>query len=568
MTLINGRILREDLGLRLELFPELRMEINFDLEPPVNKWNLVSKKEEVSQFESNGYQLELREKREAEKLLLSFKISRDDNKEFKVRNYNFTVVLPLIDIHKIWLPNLVPDVGELASVYTWRFREFTAANRSFPYLSLVSRSGINQLAVGFINQVLETELRGQMDYRPGEYQIYLSRPSSPLVSLTRKVLEDELFISREKKYWFRVVKTYADYVDEKYGYQCRSVPEGAYEPVWCSWFAFTDDINQEVILENARLGKELGVGTILVDAGWNTPTGDWFRSDGPYGDYVPVKEKFPDLKGLVQRIRGELGLKVEFWVSLFWVGTSSRAYQKLKLAKVITDEGENINLCPRHPLTREHVARTAERVMREFALDGLWIDFMDSIPRECKAQHQHIYESMGEGFAECIKAIHQAITRVNPQAFIEFRLTHANLHNKRYANIYETSDTPHDFDLNRRLGIITRSLARGIVVKADPTIWNYGERDENVAKHMATMVMGGVPALSVDLRKIPESHRRIIRAWLNFYQENKISSSCRLHQIQCVSHFDQNFTFGLVKTPSCGECPGLITGNNISVFIM
>ena len=38
---------------------------------------------------------------------------------------------------------------------------------------------------------------------------------------------------------------------------------------------------------------------------------------------------------------------------------------------------------------------------------------------------------------------------------------------------------------------------------------------------MASVALAGVPAISVDLVTIPESHRKIIRAWLGFYNRHR-----------------------------------------------
>jgi hypothetical protein len=262
-----------------------------------------------------------------------------------------------------------------------------------------------------------------------------------------------------------------------------------------------------------------------VDAGWSTgqQRGVWKRIDSNYGDYKPFRPKFPDLKEFVKRIKDELGLNVMIWVSPFWVGSESEAFKDgLWQAMIRTgpEKSQNINLCPRHPLTKPRIVEIANHVMSSFDLDGLWIDYLDSLPLECTAEHEHLYETMTDAYEDCINAFHQAVVAVKPDALIEFRLNHANLNSKRYITTAETNDTPHKYDMNRRLGVLLRSWVKGIVPKADPTMWNPNCADEEVARHLATVVMVGVPAISVNLRAIPPSHIAIIKAWLGFYHQH------------------------------------------------
>ena len=57
-------------------------------------------------------------------------------------------------------------------------------------------------------------------------------------------------------------------------------------------------------------------------------------------------------------------------------------------------------------------------------------------------------------------------------------------------------------------------------VHSDPVYWQTDELDENVARHMIT-AMFAVPTVSVDFERLPVAHLRILKAWLNFYQEHK-----------------------------------------------
>ena len=82
-------------------------------------------------------------------------------------------------------------------------------------------------------------------------------------------------------------------------------------------------------------------------------------------------------------------------------------------------------------------------------------------------------------------------------------------------------DAPFDFNMNRREVLFMKPYANGVLTHACCTCWHRSESDENVARHMASVVLAGVPAVSVDLVTVPESHRRIIRSWLGFYNQHR-----------------------------------------------
>lgn len=512
--------------IALNLFPQFEVALELLVDPPLESLDRPAVGREDALLRGDGYILELHPANVGGGLVLSLSLRREDGAAFTVKRYGVDAVAPLVRLDRVFTLNAW-NGGTAALVgLPGRFRQQTAANRGIPLLLALDRSGTNTLTLGFEDQALPTKLSYGSTYMgEGTGRLSATRLFADSMELTRAELRDAVFFCAERNYWFDVARAYADYVDAATGFFPPAIPAAAYEPVWCSWYPFEDEINERVIWENAKLCKEVGIGTILVDAGWNTGRfGDWHRIDGPYGDYEPLQPKFPDLKGLVARIKGELGLNVMFWVSLFWVGSESKAFQAgLNQARMRTgpERGENINLCPRHPLTRPRIAQIAEQVMSRFETDGLWVDFLDSIPLECTAEHEHVGDTIGDAFDSCMVALHQAITSVKPDALIEFRQGHANLRNKRYFTTAETNDTPHKFDINRRLGVLLRSCVSGVVPKADPTMWNPKCPDDEVARHLATVLMLGVPAISEDLCAVPPSHLAIVKAWLGFYRQHQ-----------------------------------------------
>ena len=73
------------------------------------------------------------------------------------------------------------------------------------------------------------------------------------------------------------------------------------QPVLCTWYSFHQDLVVDDLLEDARIAARLGIGTIIIDDGWQTT--DAARGYGSCGDWQVERRKIPDPRGLVARPR-------------------------------------------------------------------------------------------------------------------------------------------------------------------------------------------------------------------------------------------------------------------------
>ncbi len=86
---------------------------------------------------------------------------------------------------------------------------------------------------------------------------------------------------------------------------------------WCSWHCFGSDINEQTILDQAKIAAKLNLEYILIDDGWTT-WGDWLLMD---------KDRFPHgLKWLVKKLK-TYGLKTGLWWSPLLAKTSSKLFR-------------------------------------------------------------------------------------------------------------------------------------------------------------------------------------------------------------------------------------------------
>lgn len=85
---------------------------------------------------------------------------------------------------------------------------------------------------------------------------------------------------------------------------------------WCSWYAFGENIDEQTILEQSQLARQLQlpIDTIIIDDGWTT-WGDWRQAD---------PHKFPSgLKQLAKQIR-RLKFEPGLWLAPFLASPRSQ----------------------------------------------------------------------------------------------------------------------------------------------------------------------------------------------------------------------------------------------------
>ena len=88
-------------------------------------------------------------------------------------------------------------------------------------------------------------------------------------------------------------------------------------PVWCSWYQYYAAATETDILANlaAMDALRVPVGVVQIDDGYEACPGDWL---------IPTA-RFPDLPGLIGRIR-DTGRRAGLWIAPWLVGRSSRLF--------------------------------------------------------------------------------------------------------------------------------------------------------------------------------------------------------------------------------------------------
>jgi hypothetical protein len=508
------------------------MNVSLQLSPPVEAWDL----EGQNQYFGGGYHLSLEEQNGGARGRVKVVLVRDDQQKFTVQDFHTAWELTDPDLYAIWTYNHVPTQRRnFRALATESFSDLTTPNSGIPYALAASREGKNLLAIGVRSQNRVINLQGN-PLESGGYQLSLDTR----LPFETDRFEEVIYTDTTPENWFSATRNYADWVDQEQGYEPFPIVPACYYPMYDLWYWAFDNTNPGLYWTTLTRAKQLGFQSYLFDAGWESHPGELFKwLEGSVGDYTHPEDKLPSFPGFLQYVKDRLRMNVVLWMSPYAIGRDSIYYRKTSRSHILFERSnteyngglefspmtlrlgrrydENVNLCPRNSGTREHLKGLFERVSADYRPNGYWLDFQETIPFLCESFHAH-GSSFGEGFNLTQDTIKQTVLSAVENSTIELRFPVANLNNKPFANIWQSIDSPGDFDTMRLCSLMMRPFSRGVVMGTDEMYWPADADPATVSKFTATTVLSGVPAIGANFELAPRSHSNIVRAWLQFYK--------------------------------------------------
>ena len=413
--------------------------------------------------------------------------------------------VPILDMHGYW----VPESRTPSTKIVWVIESKSAGQRAFPFIAFFNSRQINRLSAGLTNLTDDARILAKMNQEKCTYDITIE------VALGKDSQDFELIIDQRPQVW---TDSLADW-RKALALPLPEFPEGAWEPVFCTWYAVHAAVTQEWVEKNAEVASRLGFRTLIIDDGWcfdvmkrvsPETISTWYEM---IGDWFLSEKKFPDFENHRKRVQA-MGMKYLLWVAPFLIGAKSELYKQLAdIVKPEYHEG-----CYTFDSSRKEAAKLLlgkmKHVIQDYGLDGLKVDFLDYI-------FPNMEEPRGEDTTHFIQELARTIREVKKDALIEFRQAYATPGMLAYGTQFRAGDVPFDFiDNFHRLAQIRISVGDGVPVHADPAYWHPQESPENISRHMIAS-LAGVPMLSMDLLAISETEQKIIRHWLGFYQAHR-----------------------------------------------
>lgn len=402
---------------------------------------------------------------------------------------------PLGNATAFWHPCFDPGDSLPAD---WKGRQRFSAVRSAPLGVLCDADGQTNFAFAFDCVTQEGELEFGASEEAKTFVVRLGIAEGLAAARTSV----RLAVVNAELAYARAVRELSVILHD--GIAGRAVSKIALEPVYSSWYAYSQQISHDVIMRNAAVARTIGCASVFLDDGWQKfGDGRWYAG---CGDWVPDTAKFPDLRGTVAELEAA-GLRAVMWVAPFLLGTQSEAYAELaRFAHHYVEHLRTWVLDPRHPEVRAHLVAVCSRLMRDYALDGLKIDFLNDVMVYAGTPSTGDVADVGDAMTLVLREIAEAVDAVRPGSLIEFRQPYISPAVAPFADVIRANDCPADADQNRRSTINLRLLAMSQVVHADPVMWDPTAPVETVSRQLLN-VFFSVPQISMPLDVLPESHR-------------------------------------------------------------
>ena len=446
-----------------------------------------------------------------------------------------------VDMYGFWSSksfqqhNLTPECGMRAND--------SEVSTGMPLICVYSKANKNRVTVALDNPTIPAEIMAGVVEDNGclRFKINLFTKICP------EMKEFEVVIRIDR----RNIPFYKSVIDTKswwseLGYKNAYVPKEARLPLYSCWYSFHTKIIPEEIIYECKIAKELGMETVIVDAGWYTDSySDAFAIT--CGDWEISEKKIPNMQAFVDEIH-KLGMKFMIWFSVPFVGINSKNHQCFKDKFLCYRPAVSASvLDPRFPEIREHLINTYCSFVKKYNLDGLKLDFIDRfiINEESSCEYDKMdTDSVDVALQRLLKDATDELKKINPEILIEFRQSYVGPVLTQYANMLRVADCPGDAIFNRVASLNLRLTSSNTPVHSDMLMWNKNDTNESVMYQLLA-IMFTVPQISVRFDNITEEHRKILKHFLSFWRDHQ---EALLDGELEVLGVDANYTQAKAKT--------------------
>lgn len=433
----------------------------------------------------------------------------------------FTVSLsvPQSGMHYLWQP-YAQDFSLQPNWATWATRWTTDVAHGLPLYALFDGSDTCRFSAALGESLRPVVASGGMHEEESLVDLafeFFTVPEAPLDRYSTSIRIDARPTSLAD-----AVRAASAWIAEAGGHVPCEVPAAAFEPLYSTWYCFHKDVFAKDIEEELAIAAKLGMSVAILDDGWHTD--DIARDYARCGDWNVAPRRFPDMAEHVRRVH-ELGMKYMMWYSVPFVGLKSAAIERFR-GKTLGERVGAAVLDPRFPEVRRFLVDVFTDAMREYGLDGLKLDFIDSFavrgddPAVTDGYAGRDVKSVPVAVDMLMTEIHDAIVAARPDALVEFRQSYVGAAIRQYGNMLRVGDCPGDMRRNRVAIAILRLTSGETAVHSDMLEWNLSIPAEEAALHVLNSIFG-VVQYSVMLRKAPESHLKMIAHWVGFSRKHR-----------------------------------------------
>ena len=490
--------------------------VRLKMERGGGRWNVELETPRAAEFSLGGRAVRLGAGRHSFASPLAIELSLPDAGERKVVRVDpedggrcvLSFSVPIVDVQQIWTPDMTtPLVGR-----KWWLSKASAPQFSMPCIVYFNMAERNRFFFGAEALEWDCLVESKINQERGAYEVKLTVAAGR----NRTLKPFDVTLDRRDIPWAQTVADWRDSLR----YRRWKYPDAAWEPAFCSWYAAHAAVNAEWVEKTAPIAADLGFGTFILDDGWSYDEAKrvnpdtiktWYRDTGRWDSFSAAK--FPDFRTHRERIR-KLGLNYVVWVAPYFLGTRSESFRRwgydrrLDLKPI---EGNVLTDIENREMM-ESVTEQLVHLVRDCDMDGLKIDFIDSIEPSVENPH-------GARSLEYVSDLMSRLREVRADGLFEFRQNYATPVMAALATQFRAGDVPFEWlDNLMRIAQIRLTMGDGIPIHSDPIFWADAETEENVDRHFMA-AMAGVPMLSMDLAKLSSPRRETVRKWMRLYRE-------------------------------------------------
>lgn len=429
----------------------------------------------------------------------------------------FTWFVPFNDIYSCWTPDNRFNHGLFAS---WRPLDLHSRSASgAPVFALVSKGGENRCTFALADCAVPVRMSAGVEEPTGK------------ICCTLELFTNRVDMIDHYETILRIDSTPAPFYDSiqnvrhwwtKIGYAPALVPTDAKRAMFSSWYNFQKTITEETVLEQCRMAKELGMDTVILDDGWQC---DEVQNGYTYcGDWEAVPSKFPDMRRFVDRLHA-IGMKCMLWYSVPFVGIYAKNYARFEGKFLRSHDRENtvMILDPRFADVRAWLVETYATAVRDWDLDGLKLDFIDSFSLSATSSIDYNAmdcPSLEAAVEKLLCEITTALRKIKTDIMIEFRQSYIGPVMQKYGNILRVGDCAGGSLINRVNSTDMRLICENTAVHSDMLMWDYDATPEGAADQLSNILFA-VPQISVMFDRLSPEHTKMLKFYLDFMNENR-----------------------------------------------
>ncbi len=298
--------------------------------------------------------------------------------------------------------------------------------------------------------------------------------------------------------------------------------DACFQPMYSTWYSFHQEFSSEEIEKQCERFVHFGLESVIVDDGWQTD--DSNRGYAYCGDWKPSQKRFPNgLRAHVDRIHS-MGMKYLLWYAVPFIGFKSEKWDQFKDRLIYQiEELEAGVLDIRFKEVRDYLISTYLDCIREFDVDGLKLDFVDSFTlnrAELSENSGYDIGSLQIAFDTLFKDLVTQVKELKEDAMIEFRQIYTGPAMRQYGNIFRAADCPGNVVQNRVRTTDLRLLSGSTAVHSDMIMWSGEDTVESAALQIINILFS-VPQISVRIDEITEAQGKMLSHWIDFWKENR-----------------------------------------------